>query len=254
MSTSTATRASGSGPARRSARARASAVAWRSGRARLVLGAVDARHRSRRWIASLVARVVRGDDRDRRRPIRDRAGEEAVDLGDDPVEQVAGTEGVGGDRRDARRARHVRPRATMTRSRRRDRRRCGRVGHAGRFSCGVTVLRTVDGRVVRRPTVPDGPRNRPAAAVGKASPQAPTMTGAGLVSAYGRAGHDPVPAPRPPVTRPNQEVPRGPLRAQPAHPRPDRAPADRPRGRRPPDDQPPRPGVRGDARPDPRRA
>ena len=54
--------------------------------------------------------------------------------------------------------------------------------------------------------------------------------------------------------RPVPEAHRGPLRAQPADPRPHRPARQRPRGRRPPDDQPPRTGVRGDARADPRRA
>ena len=46
---------------------------------------------------------------------------------------------------------------------------------------------------------------------------------------------------------------RGPLRTEPAHPRPDRPSADRPRGRRAPDDQPSRTRVRGDARSHPDR-
>src|SRR5580765_1273467 len=47
------------------------------------------------------------------------------------------------------------------------------------------------------------------------------------------------------------EITRGSFRAEPPHPRPNRAPANGPRSGGAPDDQSPRPGVRGDARSDP---
>ena len=126
---------------------------------------------------------------------------------------------------------------------------------AGRGTGSRSRITPGEGRVWVRRHRRLGARSRSGSSVGQSSTD---VRPAGRHRSWhhpGKVAAHAAPSPAAPtVARPApRSVPRGPLRAQPPHPRPHRPAAVGPRGRRAPDDQPPRAGVRGDARPDPER-